>query len=95
MYVVIDGQLRAFIERDGKDIELATYTRGDVVGETGLFFEKRTADVEALEDSRVLCLSQDNLDRLSRRYPYIATKVFRNLNRILATRLFTTTSRLT
>ncbi|MDH3872049.1 MAG: cyclic nucleotide-binding domain-containing protein, partial [Gammaproteobacteria bacterium] len=67
---------------------------GDVVGETGLFYEKRTADVDAMEDSRLLSLTQDNLERLSRRYPYIATKVFRNLNEILAKRLFKTTHRL-
>ena len=66
-----------------------------MVGEAGLFYEKRTADVDVAEDSRLLWLSQDNLDRLSRRYPYIATKVFRNLNKILAKRLFTTTHRLT
>ena len=69
--------------------------RGDVVGEAGLFYEKRTANVDATEDCRLLCLSQSNLDHLSRRYPFIATKVFRNLNKILATRLFTTTHRLT
>ncbi len=95
MYVVIDGRLRSSITGEKGRVEVATHARGDVVGEAGLFFEKRTADVDTLEDSRLLCLSQDNLDRLSRRYPYIATKVFRNLNRILATRLFTTTHRLT
>jgi predicted RND superfamily exporter protein len=95
MYVVIDGQLRTSITGDKGRVEIATHARGDVVGEAGLFFKQRTADVETLENSRLLCLSQDNLDRLSRRYPYIATKVFRNLNRILATRLFTTTHRLT
>ncbi|MGB5178817.1 MAG: efflux RND transporter permease subunit [Gammaproteobacteria bacterium] len=95
MYVVIEGKLKTSIKGDEGRIELATHERGDVVGEAGLFFETRTADVDVDEDSRLLCLSQENLDRLSRRYPYIATKVFRNLNRILATRLFTTTHRLT
>jgi predicted RND superfamily exporter protein len=95
MYVVIDGRLRASIAGEDGHIEVATYARGDVVGEAGLFYEKRTADVDATEDCRLLCLSQSNLDHLSRRYPFIATKVFRNLNKILATRLFTTTHRLT
>jgi uncharacterized protein len=95
MYVVIEGKLKTSIKGDDGRIELATHERGDVVGEAGLFFEKRTADVDVAEDSRLLCLTQDNLDRLSRRYPYIATKVFRNLNKILATRLFNTTHRLT
>jgi uncharacterized protein len=95
MYVVIEGKLQTSLKGDQGRIAVATHGRGDVVGEAGLFFEKRTADVDVAEDSRLLCLTQENLDRLSRRYPYIATKVFRNLNKILATRLFTTTHRLT
>jgi CRP-like cAMP-binding protein len=66
-----------------------------VVGEACLFHSRRSADVDVIEDSRLLCLTQQNLARLSRRYPYIATKVYRNLNMILAARLFTTTHRLT
>jgi len=95
MYVVIEGKLLTSIEGDDGRIKLATHERGDVVGEAGLFYEKRTADVDVAEDSRLLCLTQNNLDRLSRRYPYIATKVFRNLNKILATRLYDTTHKLT
>jgi len=95
MYVVIEGKLQTSVIGDQGRIELATHERGDVVGEAGLFFETRTADVDVEEDSRLLYLTQENLDRLSRRYPYIATRVFRNLNKILATRLFTTTHRLT
>ncbi|MDH3561549.1 MAG: cyclic nucleotide-binding domain-containing protein, partial [Gammaproteobacteria bacterium] len=94
MYVVIDGKLTTSFEGEDGRVQVATHTRGDVVGETGLFYEKRTADVDATEDSRLLSLTQDNLERLSRRYPYIATKVFRNLNEILAMRLFKTTHRL-
>ena len=95
MYVVIEGTLRASIAGKDGPVNIASYGRGDVVGEAGLFYEKRTADVDVTEDSRLLCLTQSNLDRLSRRYPYIANKVFRNLNKVLATRLFTTTHRLT
>lgn len=94
MYVVIDGRLRTTIEGEDGPVEVAMHSRGDVVGEAGLFYENRTANVDTLEDSRLLCITQENLDRLARRYPYIATKVFRNLNRILATRLFKTTHRL-
>ena len=94
LYVVIDGKLRTTITGEHGPVELATHTRGEVVGEAGLFFETRTANVDTVEDSRLLRITQENLDRLSRRYPYIATKVFRNLNKVLATRLFTTTHRL-
>ena len=95
MYVVIEGKLLTSIEGEDGRIKQATHERGDVVGEAGLFYEQRTADVDVAENSRLLCLTQNNLDRLSRRYPYIATKVFRNLNKILATRLYDTTHKLT
>ena len=95
MYVVIEGKLSTSIEGEDGRIELATHERGDVVGEAGLFYETRTADVDVVEDARLLCLTQANLDRLSRRYPYIATKVFKNLNKVLATRLYNTTHKLT
>jgi predicted RND superfamily exporter protein len=95
MYVVIEGKLSTSIKGEDGRIELATHERGDVVGEAGLFYETRTADVDVVEDARLLCLTQANLDRLSRRYPYIATKVFKNLNKVLATRLYNTTHKLT
>ncbi len=95
MYVVIEGKLNTSIGGNGGRIQVATHERGDVVGETGLFHKQRTADVDVVEESRLLCLTQENLDHLSRRYPYIATKVFKNLNKILAERLFATTQRLT
>lgn len=95
MFVVIEGKLSTSIQGNNGRIEIATHERGDVIGEAGLFFEKRTANVDAATDCRLLSLTQANLDRLSRRYPYIATKVFRNLNRILASRLSSTTRRLT
>ncbi|MFV1973087.1 MAG: MMPL family transporter, partial [Thiohalobacterales bacterium] len=94
MYVVIEGKLKTTIDGENGLVELATHSRGDVVGEAGLFYENRTANVDTLEDSRLLCITQENLDRLGKRYPYIATKVFKNLNKILATRLFKTTHRL-
>jgi len=95
MYVVIDGELRTTITSNGETIEVATHGRGDVIGETGLFHEERSADVDAVTDCRLLRLTQSNLDRLSRRYPFIATRVFRNINKILAARLSKTTRRLT
>jgi predicted RND superfamily exporter protein len=95
MYVVIDGQLCSSVNGSHGRIELATHGRGDVIGEAGLFYATRTANVDVVTDSRLLCLTQANLDRLSRRYPFIASRVFRNLNRIMATRLSNTTRRLT
>lgn len=94
LLVVIDGELRASLQRPGGDVILDTHRRGDVVGEVALQTGHRTADVEALHDARVLRLSRDSLDRLARRSPRIAAQVYRNLNRILGERLARQTQRL-
>jgi CRP-like cAMP-binding protein len=93
LYVVIDGRLRVSLSRGGQSLELATYTRGGVCGEVGLFHEDRTADVEALEDARLLRLTESCFDELGRRYPRIAAVVFRNLNETLAARMAGATHR--
>ncbi len=94
MYVVIDGKLQASIEGKTGRINLDDHTRGDIAGEAGLFYKKRTANVDVVENARLLCISQNDLNILRRRYPRIAAKVFHNLNEILATRLVHATERL-
>jgi hydrophobe/amphiphile efflux-3 (HAE3) family protein len=93
LYVVIDGKLRASVEREGGVRELAVHGRGDVLGEVGLAQHARSADVDALEDGRLLRLSQAHFDQLARRYPRIAAAVLRNLNEVLAQRLARLTDR--
>ena len=41
-------------------------------------------------DARLLRFGDADLERLGRRYPRVASKVYRNLNRILARRVVTT-----
>jgi CRP-like cAMP-binding protein len=89
MFVVIDGELTASVMREEGRVELGRLGRGDAFGEAALFHGKRTADVDAASDVRVLRLSRASLERLSRRYPRIALTVARNLNEILADRLAT------
>jgi hydrophobe/amphiphile efflux-3 (HAE3) family protein len=93
MYVIIDGMLLVSVEGEQGRVELNRCTRGDVIGEVGLFYHKRSADVDVIEDARLLRLTQNNLGRLSRRYPRIAARIFRNLNEVLAERLLRTTTR--
>jgi predicted RND superfamily exporter protein len=94
MYVVIEGTLVASVTHNGHRTELAKMTRGDVVGEVALFAQRRTADVDAETDCRLLAITGEDLDRLRARYPRIATQVFWNLNRVLASRVAQTTRRL-
>jgi predicted RND superfamily exporter protein len=94
MYAVIDGRLQASIEGRTGTVLLDAHTRGDVFGEAGLFYATRTANVDVVEDARLLCISQHDLGILRRRYPRIAARVLHNLNEILATRLVNATERL-
>jgi hypothetical protein len=94
MFAVIDGQVEASVERQSGRITLGTYARGDVVGEAGLYGQRRTADVDITADARLLRISRSSLERLRARYPRIASKVLRNLNEALAQRLARATDRL-
>jgi hypothetical protein len=61
------------------------------VGEVAFFDGKRTADVDVIEDARLLCLSPEGLQRIQRRSPRIAAVLLRNLAEILAGRVVSTT----
>ncbi len=86
--VVIDGTLQVSLKTTtGRSSELSRAHRGDVVGEVGFYYGKRTADVAALTDVRLLRLDNQNLKRLQRRYPRIAAQVLWNLSKVMASRL--------
>jgi CRP-like cAMP-binding protein len=90
VYVILDGSLQAWVERDAERRNLATMKRGAVMGEVGLFGSKRTANVDALTSARLLKFNGDDLERLRVRYPRIAATIYRNLNLIQAQRLVNT-----
>ena len=68
---------------EGREVHFGTCRRGDTFGEVAVFHGRRTADVEALTDARLLRLSSDSLERIRRRYPRTGAQVYRNLSRIL------------
>jgi len=88
MYVVLTGSLR--VERPGGagDRVLAKLGAGQVFGEMALVDKReRSADVVAEKETEVLRLDADDLERLRRRFPRTALKLFENLSRILSERL--------
>jgi preprotein translocase subunit SecF len=93
MFIVVDGELSASIERENQRIHLRKLSRGDVIGEVGIFFGERTADVRTDTDVRMIRLTQDSLKRFARRHPRIATRLYANLSRVLAERLANVTTR--
>ena len=94
MFVILDGRTEVW-KRDevGHRRRVAEHKRGDVFGEMALVRHgvRRTADVVAGTDVEVLAVDQRFLQRVQRRYPRIAARVFLNLTRVLSDRLERTT----
>lgn len=87
MYVIVDGQLEAWVDRHDERKSLSTLGRGAVMGEAGYFGQRRTANVDAISAVRLLRFDSQDLERLRLRHPRIAATIFRNLNRIQAERI--------
>ena len=94
LFIVIDGELVVWIDSESGRKEIARLTRGDVVGEMGLFQGQRSADVEVASDARLLGIDGASMERLRKRYPRVAAVIYRNLGEILAGRVTSTTERL-
>lgn len=94
MYVIVDGNLEVWIERGDDRKVLATLGRGAVMGEAGYFGQRRTANVSSVTPVRLLRFDSNDLERLRRRFPWIAATIFRNLNRVQAERLARATAML-
>jgi hypothetical protein len=92
MYVILDGAAEVWAGKGPGRSWLTTLRRGDVFGEMGFVRRsERTADVLATSDVEVLAVDQRFLERVQRRYPRIASKVFLNLTRLLSNTLERTT----
>ncbi len=76
-YVVRAGQARAVREHsDGRTITLATFGPGEIFGELAMFDEeRRSATVEALEETDVMAILGADMRRLLRAHPDIAVKM--------------------
>jgi len=94
MFLVVEGALAASVTRNGERHELSRMGRGDVVGEVALFSARRSADVDAVTDVRLLRFGESDLHRVRRRYPRIAATVFLNLNKVQAARIVENTRRI-
>jgi hypothetical protein len=95
MFVIIQGNVRVWAGEGSERRCVSELGRGDVFGEMGLVrHNERSADVIAADEVEVLAVNERFLDRIQRRYPRIASKVFLNLTRILSDRLERMTNQL-
>jgi CRP-like cAMP-binding protein len=94
MFLVIDGMLEARLETETGWELLRRMGRGELVGEVGFYTRKHSAEVVVVERARLLRLTEKTFERLNQRSPGIAAILYRNLSRIMASRLADTTERL-
>ena len=79
----------------GERTKLANLTLGDAVGEIALVYQnKRTADVRAITDTKMLAIDWESLEKIQRYAPYLASKFYLNLARVLGLRIVQTVSRI-
>jgi CRP-like cAMP-binding protein len=73
---------------DGSRKNIRNLTAGEIFGEIALVTRvTRTADVVARENCRILALNWEGIDHITRVFPRISTKLFRNLSTIVSNKL--------
>ncbi|HST55859.1 MAG TPA: Crp/Fnr family transcriptional regulator [Solirubrobacteraceae bacterium] len=84
-YVVREGHARAVREhKDGRTITLANFGPGDIFGELAMFEdERRSATVEALEQTSVVAVLGPDMRRLMSEHPGISQRLVIALGRRL------------
>ena len=80
MYVIVHGQVRIMVSKDGSEKEFARRGLGEVIGEMSLISgEPRAATVIAAEETHLLCLDRKNFEGLLRERPEVGLAVMRVL----------------
>ena len=89
VFIVLEGRAEVRKRRaDDTLMRLNTLAMGDTFGEVALLSKRpRTAQVRAVETTRVLGLSWDSIERLGKTFPHISVKLFRNLSAIVGDKL--------
>jgi CRP-like cAMP-binding protein len=93
VFFIVDGRIRVeMMGLDGKVAEkLTTLSAGDTVGELALArVGRRTASAVAQMDSELYSADASALNALFETYSLIGLQVFRNLSKVLASRLVDT-----
>ena len=95
MFLIVEGQVRIFIEFHGIEIDLAKLGRGDVFGElAAVTHSPRTANAVVNKKSTLFEFDRDILAKLNEHFPKLATQLYYNLLLITAHRLSETNRKL-
>ncbi|MFC1852118.1 MMPL family transporter, partial [candidate division CSSED10-310 bacterium] len=87
LFVILEGSIDIYLSEEfhQERIHLLSLGKGKTFGEMGLFRQsKRTASARATEKTKLLVLDDHVFSSLMKRYPLIASRLFRNLASNLA-----------
>ena len=88
MYVILSGSARVSVKRGNGEIELARLSAGDFFGEVALVDDgPRSANVTAVEECKLLCITRTTLGVLAGLHPAAAIHLLAAIGRSLVARL--------
>lgn len=91
MFIILEGEVSIVLHRGEKDITLATLGDGNFFGEMGLFSGgKRSADVKALTDLKLLKVREEDIRRLKEGNPELLAEFLYGVCAELCDRLYKT-----
>lgn len=84
MFVIVSGEVRVCIEKDGQPVEVARRRPGEYVGELSIINrEPRNATLIASSDVRALCIDQKSFEGLIRERPEVSLVIIQVLSKRL------------
>jgi CRP-like cAMP-binding protein len=81
MYIVQEGQVEVFVEKEGQEIQLELLGEGEIVGEMAIFEnEVRSATVRASGQARLLTVDKRNFLRRVHEDPSLAYRIVQSMS---------------
>jgi CRP-like cAMP-binding protein len=94
MFIVLDGEVRAYVIAMDRECTLSTIGPGEFIGEVSLLDQgARSASLAANRDTTLLRITVGQLESLSREAPALAAPFFIALSRTVVKRIRNTTER--
>jgi CRP-like cAMP-binding protein len=82
MYVVQEGQVQVYLEKEGRELPLRVLGKGEFIGEMSIFErEVRSASVRAVGGARLLTVDRVGFLRRIHEDPSLAFRVVQTLSR--------------
>ncbi len=82
MYVVQEGQVEVYLEKEGRELPLRVLGKGEFIGEMSIFErEVRSASVRAVGSARLLTVDRVGFLRRIHEDPSLAFRVVQTLSR--------------